>query len=207
EDDKQPATSTIIRLQRRVIGNIISEIGSAGYILPTLEDGTPIVLCIPAAAVGAPHQRDRVWFVAHADRHRDQQYKNNVGTGTGQATAKGQKERKGKRWSSLPNGCSSVQFTDLPLNTDRGNSREDAQRNTEAFSEGADDNGADRWNDIPLWTGWPSERPFCGRDDGLSERLDGITFPMWRTESIKAYGNAIVPQVAHQIFRAIQSVT
>jgi DNA (cytosine-5)-methyltransferase 1 len=34
--------------------------------------------------------------------------------------------------------------------------------------------------------------------------LDGITFPKWRNESIKAYGNAIVPQVAYQIFQAIQ---
>jgi DNA (cytosine-5)-methyltransferase 1 len=34
--------------------------------------------------------------------------------------------------------------------------------------------------------------------------LDRITFSKWRNESIKAYGNAIVPQVAHQIFKAIQ---
>jgi DNA (cytosine-5)-methyltransferase 1 len=34
--------------------------------------------------------------------------------------------------------------------------------------------------------------------------LDGITFSKWRAESIKGYGNAIVPQVALQIFKAIQ---
>jgi DNA (cytosine-5)-methyltransferase 1 len=33
--------------------------------------------------------------------------------------------------------------------------------------------------------------------------LDNITFSKWRNESIKAYGNAIVPQVAHQLFKAI----
>lgn len=33
----------------------------------------------------------------------------------------------------------------------------------------------------------------------------GITFPKWRNESIKAGGNAIVPQVALQIFRAIEA--
>jgi DNA (cytosine-5)-methyltransferase 1 len=33
--------------------------------------------------------------------------------------------------------------------------------------------------------------------------LDNITFSKWRQESIKAYGNAIVPQVAFQIFKAI----
>jgi DNA (cytosine-5)-methyltransferase 1 len=34
--------------------------------------------------------------------------------------------------------------------------------------------------------------------------LDGITFPKWRSESIQSAGNAIVPQVAYQIFKAIQ---
>jgi DNA (cytosine-5)-methyltransferase 1 len=41
-------------------------------------------------------------------------------------------------------------------------------------------------------------------DDGISSRLDGITFPKWRNESIKAGGNAVVPQVLHQIFKAIE---
>lgn len=33
--------------------------------------------------------------------------------------------------------------------------------------------------------------------------MDGITVSKWRAESIKAYGNAIVPQVAYKIFEAI----
>lgn len=45
---------------------------------------------------------------------------------------------------------------------------------------------------------------FFGSDnDGLPERLDGITFSKWRNESLKAYGNAIVPQVAFELFRAV----
>jgi site-specific DNA-cytosine methylase len=51
--------------------------------------------------------------------------------------------------------------------------------------------------------GFPTQSPVCRRDDGLSARLDGITFPKWRSESIKAYGNAIVPQIAYEIFKAI----
>jgi DNA (cytosine-5)-methyltransferase 1 len=31
-----------------------------------------------------------------------------------------------------------------------------------------------------------------------------ISFSKWRTESLKAYGNAIVPQVMYEIFRAIE---
>ena len=56
------------------------------------------------------------------------------------------------------------------------------------------------------WEGFPSQPPLCGGDDGLPKELDGITFPKWRNESIKAYGNAIVPQVAHEIFKAIQKM-
>lgn len=50
---------------------------------------------------------------------------------------------------------------------------------------------------------WPTQSPICSGDDGLSEQLDRITFPKWRQESIKAYGNAIVPQVAYNIFKAL----
>ncbi|WP_185214078.1 DNA cytosine methyltransferase [Sphingobacterium mizutaii] len=207
EDGEQPATSTIIRLQRRVIGSIISEIGAAGYVLPTLEDGTPVILCIPAAAVGAPHQRDRVWFVAHTDRHRDQQPKNDHPTGQGRAAAKGQEERQGQRRTGIPDGFSGLPYLAGHSDTARGNGDGDAEPHPTAPAPGIAHSGADRWHQIPVWSGWPIESPFCGRDDGLPERLDGVTFPTWRAESIKAYGNAIVPQVALEIFRAIQSVT
>jgi DNA (cytosine-5)-methyltransferase 1 len=54
------------------------------------------------------------------------------------------------------------------------------------------------------WDNFPTVSPICTRDDGLSDRLDSITFSKWRNESIKAGGNAIVPQVVHQIFKAIE---
>ena len=53
------------------------------------------------------------------------------------------------------------------------------------------------------WDSFPSVSPICSRNDGLSTKLDGITFSKWRNESIKAAGNAIVPQVAYSIFKAI----
>jgi len=54
------------------------------------------------------------------------------------------------------------------------------------------------------WTNFPTVPPICDGDDGLSDRLDSITFSKWRQESIKAGGNAIVPQVVYQIFKAIE---
>ena len=55
------------------------------------------------------------------------------------------------------------------------------------------------------WYNFPTQPPVCSRDDGFSAGLDGITFPKWRNESIKAAGNAIVPQIAYRIFDTINS--
>jgi DNA (cytosine-5)-methyltransferase 1 len=56
---------------------------------------------------------------------------------------------------------------------------------------------------IENWKNFPTVSPICDGDDGISDRLDSITFPKWRNESIKAGGNAVVPQVVYQIFKAI----
>ena len=56
------------------------------------------------------------------------------------------------------------------------------------------------------WKNFPTQPPICGRDDGLPTELDGITFSKWRAESIKGYGNAIVPQVALELFKVIQNL-
>lgn len=54
------------------------------------------------------------------------------------------------------------------------------------------------------WEHFPTQSPICIRNDGFSTELDGITFSKWRNESIKAAGNAIVPNVAYQIFKSIE---
>jgi DNA (cytosine-5)-methyltransferase 1 len=48
------------------------------------------------------------------------------------------------------------------------------------------------------------EPKVVGRNDGIPIELDGIAFSKWREESTKLFGNAIVPQVAFEIFSAIQ---
>lgn len=54
------------------------------------------------------------------------------------------------------------------------------------------------------WNKFPSQSPVHLRDDGIPGKLVDITFPRWRKESIKMMGNSIVPQVAFEIFKAIQ---
>ena len=57
---------------------------------------------------------------------------------------------------------------------------------------------------LSQWEEFPTQPPLCSGNDGLSTLLDGITFSKWRRESIKMYGNAVVPQMAIQLFKTIE---
>jgi DNA (cytosine-5)-methyltransferase 1 len=70
-----------------------------------------------------------------------------------------------------------------------------AERGYSKLRSGHDGNGG--------WETFPTQPPIRSRDDGFSPELVGITVSKHRNESIKAYGNAIVPQVVYQIFKAI----
>lgn len=58
------------------------------------------------------------------------------------------------------------------------------------------------------WQNFPSVSPVHRGNDGLPFDVDRLTlsFGKWRTEALKAYGNAIVPQVMYEIFRAIEII-
>ena len=131
---------------------------------------------IPAAGVGAPHLRYRTWFVAHRGEARaESSWQERFGAIAAGSTA----DTDGLR-------CEKQFISSLP--------REPKERSRPRRHDFAS---------VPNWEGFPTESPICGPDDGLSAGLDGITFPAWRRESIKAYGNAIVPQVALRIFETI----
>jgi DNA (cytosine-5)-methyltransferase 1 len=94
--------------------------------------------------------------------------------------------------------ASDSEFLRLEHSKKRRNTTESkakAQRKRSCFTKQFKTNG---------WTRFPTVSPICDGDDGLSDRLDRITFSKWRNESIKAGGNAVVPQVVYQIFKAIQ---
>lgn len=59
------------------------------------------------------------------------------------------------------------------------------------------------------WEGFPSVSPVHRGNDGLPFDVDNLTIPFgkWRTESLKAYGNAIVPQVMYQIMKVINDIS
>ena len=57
------------------------------------------------------------------------------------------------------------------------------------------------------WKGFPTVSAVHRGNDGLPFDVDDLTIPFskWRNETLKAYGNAIVPQVMYRIFQAISA--
>jgi len=158
---------------------------------------------IPAASKNAPHRRDRVWFVAYSTSNgyddkqakRDSKRKDNKQSRT-------QRERTIKRFGNertttdtSHEGCKQCGIPRKISNTKRisENKRCKSGISSQTICYGHK----------PNWQNFPTQSPICGGDDGLPTQLDGITFSKWRAESIKAYGNAIVPQVAYEIFKAM----
>lgn len=70
------------------------------------------------------------------------------------------------------------------------------------YSEDGDELPFDRW-----WRTFPTQSPVFRGDDGNPFGLVGSSIPLnkWRKESIKAVGNALVPQVIYEFFRAIDN--
>ena len=110
-------------------------------------------------------------------------------------------EKRSGFWDEFRSNGSIQDVTDSNgIGQECGEERECSERGTQS-----NDKQFKRRNKLPGadFKMFPSVSPICNGDDGLSNRLDGITFSKWRQESIKAGGNAIVPQVVYQIFKAI----
>ena len=176
---------------------------------------------IPAAAKNAPHRRDRVWFVgiknATNTNSRRLERAKEVGRnginvewkskfrnatnpdGNGLNQCNGNNEihaSQGRQYAQCDFEQSDVDGNVTDTEIER---LERLRRKKGGYSE-----LCGRYNGLQDWENFPTQSPICGGDDGLPTELDGITFSKWRSESIKGYGNAIVPQVAYQIFRAIE---
>lgn len=51
---------------------------------------------------------------------------------------------------------------------------------------------------------WKTKPPTLCLDDGIPERVAEFSGEQWNRESIKAFGNAVVPEIPYQIFKAIE---
>jgi DNA (cytosine-5)-methyltransferase 1 len=190
---------------------------------------------IPACAVGAPHLRYRVWIIAcRADTGIENLYTENISRqriianpdSIGSNQSADNRERQNEiRSSTKPQR----KFARLGGERNTSDTDENRQQNDECkrifeietfcSSEVPADPASSRRiqivenrpsgqseQNIPDWEEFPTQPPICRRDDGISGKLVNITFPAWRGKSIEAFGNAIVPQVAHEFFKGINKL-
>ena len=216
-----------------VFEEVCVDLESQGY------EVQPILL--PACAVGAPHRRDRVWFIAkntvcsgrlHGESFEERNEiweQRNVSAGDSEWICGESDERTATNSDSIrqhERECDNEEFTSQrginAFNDTSKNVKHGASFNShgERFERSIPTNLIGQFSDkksqyeINLLSNrrrreelsferFPTQSPICGGDDGLPNKLDGIAFSKWRSESIKGYGNAIVPQVAYQIFKVI----
>jgi DNA (cytosine-5)-methyltransferase 1 len=177
---------------------------------------------IPAAGKNAPHRRDRCWFVAFNTKSARStkigkicKGKNNESIGVCKSyvaqnpmfsrCVHGESEQERAKVWKQRNTCarsSDGLYLSKGNVTDTGCSKwqdgihgEKQKRETTKFGNS--------YTKFGRFTKFPTQSPICSGDDGLPTELDGITFSKWRAESIKGYGNAIVPQVAYEIFKQL----
>ncbi len=154
-------------------------------------------VAIPAAGIGAPHRRDRVWIIAYSDGNGHNQRGNRLEKDRSKK-GKSEKEREERKrvWNEFERN------DDPETVTNPGGTKLQRRK----FHENKEKTGCGEFtgSDNRAWTNFPTQPPVCDGNDGISSGLDGITFSNWRNQSLRAAGNAVVPQVPHEIFKAIE---
>jgi DNA (cytosine-5)-methyltransferase 1 len=191
---------------------------------------------IAAAAKNAPHRRDRCWFIAYSknngqsptetidkwgeckpyDRYkiRDTSHTNGTSRDVTNTNGNGLNERNSNDEINTSQGGFNA-LCDIDKSNGNGDATDTSSggiqrhggssQNGEFQTNESNQNNSKRQSRMD-WENFPTQSPVCGGDDGISTELDGITFSKWRAESIKGYGNAIVPQIAYQLFEIIQEL-
>lgn len=187
--------------QEYVVETVCRSLEQEGYSIQ------PIV--IPACAIGAPHRRDRIFFIAHrADtraeslqrERKDGIYRSEITSDT-KCTRSGQVQQeiqsKKSNGNSINSSCRKWNVADTHCEQ-----LEDPMRTWDGFAE-----PANLYCAMP-WSNFPTQSPVCRGNDGLPFDVVRLTISLtnWCTGSVKGYGNAIVPQVMYEIFKAIEEV-
>jgi DNA (cytosine-5)-methyltransferase 1 len=233
---------------------------------------------LPACGVNAPHRRDRVWFVAHANDGRfvGQKFhetqskwdKQIIETGTTsnsnrdryelrelgenrskeeesiseqkewqrirpddrrigeqgtvtdtqetecQPTVRTRERRKGftnNNSQPVTDNCRNDERLLCGSESKQGFKTHAFDSDISGYGNASDTVATGKWRDEwkekskrNIWEQFPTQFPVCSRNDGISPELVGITISKHRNESIKAYGNAVCPELVLQIFKSIQ---
>lgn len=148
---------------------------------------------LPACGKNAPHKRERTWFIAHSISIGG----NKINRFTNGESNVINKISEGRNVANTNSNGFQGSIQQKCNDKQRGNKQViNASQHLYSYESRMEAEG---------WENFPTQSALCGGDDGIPKELDNITFSKWKNESIKAYGNAIVPQVAYEIFKAIQS--
>lgn len=169
--------------QGLVFENICLDLEGEGY------EVQPFV--IPAVAANAPHRRDRVWIVAHSADGGRERVEGRQGIQREEDEAP-----LGKRNAAGTGHPDSDDTDAIDPRLERGKQGETEGQHGQPDRERRDE----RWDWNDHWAEVAAS--LCALDDGLP---DGLARPKgWRNAALKGAGNAIVPQVAMEIMRAIK---
>ena len=206
----------IINIQDGVVfETVCTDLESEGYEVQSFN--------IPAAGVGAPHRRERIWIVAHAERYNEiQQIQKSDGIQDQVQSKRGQKDSA----SWISSRANSIRQTDNRYETnvantksieshvgEHGKHQEERSRQGEIRGENSHDANTyskrlerfraehelrnSKEEKQTSGNSWWSVEPNVGR---VANGVPG------RVHRLKGLGNAIVPQIAKEIGLAIKKV-
>lgn len=187
------------------LDTVLSDLEAQGYTTETY--------IIPACSKNAWHKRDRVWIVAYSNsiRWNNEQEKN------GKFIRNGKRNGAIKKQEGNEQQCRISKPSSVCSDTD--SLRELQQEGVEQNKRGRLGNLCEEWISAdPDNTGWKEQRksiaegekffaPQCSSwwetEPGVGRVVDGLS---GRVDRLKGLGNAIVPQVAYELFYFIDFI-
>ena len=183
-------------------------------------------ILIPACGVGAPHRRDRVFIVGHRRKDAEDVAANAACSGEGTPRKSGCTESDGSdtnqqqsEWRTEAKWYNRLSSILRPSADTEHRMLSECWQLDGLLGESQGEESADGHLHVGVrrsegrtcgqrWEVFPTQSAVYRGNDGIPFDVDGLTisFGKWKVEAIKAYGNAIVPQVMYEIFRAIEQV-
>jgi len=186
---------------KMALDNVLDDLEALNYETQTF--------LIPAAGIGANHRRDRIWIVANARSKRGWK-ENKRGLDIPQNIFQKSERKENTVLASHP--CKSGIASNTEGKDDRCSDTKSIDGQIQQLGECTGKGNVSNANSESMantgrtWTRWtePCDSDWWSTEPGVGRVANGIPH---RMDRLKGLGNAIVPQVAFEIFRAIAAVS